>query len=167
MNRLDPMVVKCIVERIDSQTSLSNEFESNQQREMAFLAAWAALESTVKTVCSEYRRSKLLLIMDDWKAYLADLQNIKRPTIPEKSSFSLELNFLPEKREFIGALEYFGLPSDTIWALMDSEGKYRERRNKIAHSAAPFSKESTYREYLDETRKVIASLRERLETQLG
>lgn len=126
-----------LMQWIDSQVELSQEYDASSNREMAFLALWVALEFSVKRVAMRY-------------------------TGASKHSFSL-----PYKSIFNDSLVHFSLENCGLWDFMDSGKKYRARRNDIAHTAIPFRKESTYREYVDEAHKVIATLRARLEQQLS
>ena len=53
----------------------------------------------------------------------------------------LEPRSLPQKPEFIAALNQYGLMGDKVWKVMDSKGKFRRHRNEIAHVGKRFVNE--------------------------
>lgn len=126
-----------LLQWLDSQAELSQEYDASNNREMAFLALWTALEFSVKRVAMRHKGAL-------------------------KHSISL-----PQKIEFNNCLKHFSLGGCGLWDFMDSKKKYRIRRNELAHSATPFGTEKTYREYVNEAHRVIAVFRTRLGKQLS
>ena len=136
MPQLSKKDINELLQHIDSQVKLSQGYDSSSNREMAYLALWAALEFSVKRIHSRFK------------------------------GLAEHPMSLPREKDFKGCLSNFSLGKCGLWDLMDSKKKYRRRRNEIAHAAAPFGKEDTYREYLNTVQGVIAIFRGCLERQL-
>ena len=119
-------------------------YESVNQLETAYLARWAVLEKFVKAVTAEYRRCMLKHALRQWSAYV----NGNLPVHPkERLDTRLKAKHLPEKSEFIAALNYFGFDGAELWGIMGYEGKAKPRgfRNQIAHTGRRFTRVQQYK----------------------
>jgi phosphopantetheinyl transferase (holo-ACP synthase) len=141
MPRLPQSVAKEIRRFAKTRVELAAEYERRDQLETAYLARWAILERFVKAVVVEYRRQKLKRVLREWLAYL-DGKHSTQPR--EKPDVRLDANHFPERSEFIAALRYFGFDGAAVWKVMDSNGKPRGFRNKIAHTGRKFTKPLQY-----------------------
>jgi len=154
MNTLKPEVVKSLIDFRDKQLNLADEYETKQQYETAYLAIWAILEKFVKTVAYEYRREMLRKSLAEWTQYL-DGKRDKRPDTSPKCT--LDSISLPREKEFRSCLRYFGFNANDIWALMDSKGGFRIRRNVIAHHACQFGTPAKYEKMKSQMSDLIIS----------
>ena len=126
-----------LLQNIDTQIKQSQEYDLANNREMAYMALWVALEFSIKRV------------------YCLHKELSKAPIS------------LPREKEFLACLNYFHLEGCLLWDFMASKKKDRIRRNEIAHSATPFGSEKTYREYVNEAHRVIGVFRTCLERQFS
>lgn len=152
MNTLKPEVVKTLIDFRAVQELLAEVYENNKQHETAYLARWAILEKFVKTIAYEYRREMLRKSLAEWTDYL-DGKWDKRPDTTPKCA--LDAVTLPREKEFFSCLSYFGFNAKEIWALMDSKGRFRIRRNDIAHKAIRFGSKKKYEEMKTHMIKLI------------
>jgi len=142
MNTLKPEVIKNLIDFRALQELHAEVYENNKQYETAYLARWSILEKFVKTVAHEYRREMLRKSLAEWTDYLDGKLKQK----PRKPNCILAPNNLPEEKEFRACLTYFGFDADAVWELMDSNGRFRKRRNDIAHKAVRFGIKTKYEE---------------------
>jgi hypothetical protein len=129
-------------------------YENNKQYETAYLARWSILEKFVKTVATEYRRDFLRKSLAGWTDYLDGRLKQK----PRKPNTILESNSLPQEKEFRVCLNYFGFDAGVVWNLMDSNGRFRKRRNDIAHKATRFGIKTKYAEMKPHMVDLITSI---------
>lgn len=134
MNNLTNKVKEDLLEFRRAQDALASHYEKTENREMAYLVRWSILEKFVKVVATEYRLDLLRNSLNEW---LAHVEN-GNPKPSNKPKFSIEVNTLPKKQEFIKALQYYGFNGTDIWAVMDSSGKHRRHRNELAHTGKKF-----------------------------
>lgn len=152
MPRLPRKLAEEIQEFSHSRLALVHIYEDKQQHETAYLARWAILEKFVKTVVTEYRRELLKHSLIDWLGYVNG-QISKKPS--KQPQTRLLVTNLPEKRELINALNFYGYDGAAIWRVMDSEGKPRGFRNQIAHTGRQFTSERQYRKLSELLKKQI------------
>lgn len=141
-----------------SQEKLFLHYQSEQNHEMAYLVRWSILEKIVKTVATEYRRSLLIESLQEWLAHVK-----KNEPKPKKNpNTAVEFKTLPQKNEFIASLNYYGLNGQDMWLVMDSTGKHRQHRNKLAHTGKKFINYLLYTKLLTDmeklTNKVFAKI---------
>jgi len=160
MSTLKPEVVKNLIGIRELQLLHVEVYENNKQYETAYLALWSILEKFVKTVAYEYRREMLRSSLAEWTDYLDGKQE-KRPESAPKCI--LDAITLPKKNEFFACLNYFGFIAEKVWAVMDSQGRFRLRRNDIAHNAKRFGNKANYQEM----EKIMSGLIASIYGQLG
>lgn len=124
-----------------SRMDLVEFYEGKGQLETAYLARWAILERLVKVVVAEYRRDQLKAALLEWLEYARGKRQNRPSRDPETT---LEVRHLPEKREFVRALNYFGFNGRRLWGVMGATAKPRGFRNQIAHTGRRFTKKRQY-----------------------
>ncbi|GGO74645.1 hypothetical protein GCM10010982_37950 [Bowmanella pacifica] len=123
-------------------------YEAAESNEMAYLSLWAVLEKGLKIIEVVRKREELYEQVCAWKDYL-DGQNNKQPSAIK--SFSLqEPEKIPDVKVISGYMG--GLP--VVTEIMNTQSKngstkWRDRRNRIAHQAAPFGSNEKYEEFRD------------------
>ncbi len=132
--------VKKLVEYRNTQEVLWTKYKERNNLEMMYLVQWSILEKLVKVITIEYRRDILTKSMKSWLAHLDNGQE-KPDRTP---NFTVDVKVLPNKNELKAALDYYGLNSEIVWSVMDSEGKHRKRRNELAHSGKNFSNTESF-----------------------
>ena len=147
-------IVEELLEGREKQLLLVDEYENRKQFETAYLALWAILEKFTKTVAREYRREMLRKSLVKWNDYLDGRLEQK----PHKPNFTLDSHTLPKEGEFHKCLESFGFDSECVWNVMDSQGRFRKRRNEIAHTASRFGSEKKYAEMRQEILNLISTI---------
>lgn len=125
-----------------SRMDLVAFYEGKGQFETAYLARWAVLEKFVKAVVAEYRRDQLKASLFEWLQYVRRKQPRKPARSPETT---LEVRHLPERTEFVRALNYYEFDGRRLWSVMGATAKPRGFRNQIAHTGRRFTKELQYR----------------------
>jgi hypothetical protein len=125
-----------------THVSLSSEYESNGSYEMAFISLWSIIEHIMKPIASVSIRVKLKKSLNEWLVYAENPQSVTKPK--EIKNFQLEYTntTIPQISHIEDAVG--DLPK--LKVLMDSNKKYRKKRNSIAHRAEKLS-ESVYAEY--------------------
>lgn len=154
MSTLKPEVVKTLIDFRALQELHAEVYENNKQHETAYLARWSILEKFVKTIAYEYRREMLRKSLTEWTDYL----NGKLKQKPRRPNCILAPNNLPEEKEFRACLTRFGFDADAVWGLMDSNGRFRKRRNDIAHKAVRFGIKTKYEEMKPHMVDLITSI---------
>ena len=99
-----------------------------------------------------FARSQMELVSDYEEkdqletAYLARWAVLEKivKTVAKEWDNSWEANSLPRKKDFIAALDHFGLDGAGVWGVMDSQGKARGFRNQIAHTGRKFTRRVQY-----------------------
>lgn len=134
MEKLSVKVRKELRAFHDTQEKLISHYNSEQNYEMAYLVRWSILEKLVKTIAAEYRRDILVKSLQDWLTHLK--KDTPKPS--KKPNTAIDLITLPHKSEFIASLNYFGLNGDSLWSVMDSNGRHRRHRNELAHTGKKF-----------------------------
>ena len=134
-----------------TQENLIRHYQSDDNHEMAYLVRWSILEKVVKTIATEYRRNILIKSLQEWLAHVK--KNEPKPS--KNPNTSVELKMLPQKNEFISSLNYYGLNGQDMWLVMDSTGKHRQHRNKLAHTGKKFINYILYTKLLSDMEKLI------------
>lgn len=123
------------------QQLVANQFEQQANYPMAYLAHWAIVEDFAKSLAPLCRRADLENAIKQWSSYLLGEIKTKPKTIsigrfelPKEKSKSI-----PSEGVLLNVLDKKITPS--IFILLDTDGKYRKRRNKIAHFAENVSEE--------------------------
>ena len=129
-------------------------YQSEKNNEMAYLVRWSILEKVVKTVTSEYRRTNLIKSLEGWLSHIKS--GTKKPS--KNPSTVIELKVLPQKNEFLSALNYYGLIGNDMWTVMDSEGKHRRHRNELAHTGKKFMNFLLYQDLMSDMEKLTNKL---------
>ncbi|MDX9708585.1 MAG: hypothetical protein RBT64_03430 [Trichloromonas sp.] len=143
--------------------SLSSEYESNGSYEMAFISLWSILEHIMKPIATVSIMAKLKNSLNEWLVYVENPQSVTKPK--EIKNFQLEytnttIPQIAQIEDAVGALP-------KLKVLMDSNNKYRKKRNSIAHRAEKLS-DGVYAEYknavlgaLDELKNTLAKFEKR------
>ncbi|MER0170663.1 MAG: hypothetical protein DU489_08680 [Nitrosomonas sp.] len=151
-------ILEELIELEEINIKLSTEYEEKQSYEMAFIAIWSILERIMKSIASVEIRKRLRLNIDDWVKYLNDPEKVEKPdeirnfateytshAIPHISLIEAAIGDVPELKE-----------------LMNTKGKYRKKRNDIAHRADKMSK-AVYSDYkmaacaaIDELKRILS-----------
>ena len=134
----------------DKQDELAAYHEKNESWEMAYLAEWSILEHGIKQIVSFERKRQLLKKLIHWKVYLEGTSDKK----PKKGiqGCTFECQSIPKIGEINGILG--NQPS--IEKVLKSGGKYRDKRNRIAHRAEIFGRKSTYLNYKETLKEAIS-----------
>ena len=133
--------------------ALSLTYEKGSSFEMAFLSLWSILEQIMKLVASVSAKRKLEASLLEWTIYVQNPSSGKKPK--EIKNFQLEYDssssipMISQIEDVIG-----NVPK--LKELMDSNGKYRRKRNDIAHRAEKLSDKV----YLDYKEVTLAALNE-------
>ncbi|EIV1738042.1 hypothetical protein L7E62_004686 [Vibrio parahaemolyticus] len=143
--------------------ALSDSYESNGSYEMSYMALWTILEHILKPIASEGMKKKLQRSLHEWIDHLESPVSGKKP----KDIKSFKTEYSSTSIPPISLIEEAIGDVPKLKVLMDSNGKYRKKRNSIAHRAEKLSK-SIYSDYkstvilaLEELRVVLQSHTER------
>lgn len=134
-------------------------YEENKIYELAYLIKWQIVEGTIKEIAKAQRRLELIDNLNEWIQYLT--MNSKNQ--PSKiNSFSIDSDSIPNIElilKYFEKNELFNLTE-----LLQSKGKYRERRNAIAHRFSKFRSKSVYMDYAQKADAAIDELIEALKS---
>lgn len=144
-----------------AQENLIKRYHSDENYEMVYLVRWSILEKVVKTVAAEYRRILLIESLQEWLAHVK--KNEPKPT--KKPNTSIELKTLPQQKEFIACLNYYGLIGKSVWLVMDSNGKHRLHRNKLAHTGKKFINYLLYTKLVTDMEKLTHKVFKKIESK--
>ena len=126
----------------EKQKSAASGFEQSGSLEMAYIASWSTLEFAMKEVASVATRNKLRLQLMSWMSYLDKITS-DRPA--EIKSFAIQYTSDRIPNMSLVEQELGQLPA--LSEVMDTNKKYRKKRNNIAHHAEPFIKVDKYQDY--------------------
>lgn len=118
----------------ESQLALCLKHEANENYGLAYLAFWAVGEHFAKHLAHVWQRDQLKSELTRWQSFLNDSTS-SRPSDILVSSFKLACAVgvvIPSVKILKLALPVEVAPS--YYEMIDSERKYRRRRNTIAHS---------------------------------
>jgi len=154
---------KLILEQLQSnileKKELVHEYEEKGIYELAFLIRWQIVEETIKEIAKAQRRVSLLDNLNEWTEYLT-LSSKKQPK--KINSFSIDSDSIPNIEIILKYLEKKELLN--LSELLKSKGKYRERRNAIAHRFNRFRDKSVYMDYSQKVDMAIDELIEALKS---
>ena len=129
------------------------KYEDKKCQSYAYLSRWVVLERGLKSLYDSYNKQRIRKGATEWIEYLDG----KNKNAPNKiKDFSVQTRYIP-KYSFI--TELFG-ECNYLKVAIDSTGKYRKKRNKIAHKAEEFRSEKDYLSYkkaVDEAIKQLLS----------
>ena len=128
------------------QIAVAAEYEESHSYEMAYIAIWSILETSLKDITPHAKKIVLLRRINEWKDYLEDngrkplneigsFQCTRSNTIPPISLIEALLGDCPIIKEILNTKSKNG------------STKWRDKRNKIAHTAEGFQRFETYQEY--------------------
>ncbi len=131
----------------------SSSYEENKSFEMAYIAMWSVLEKGLHIYANDAVKHRLHTNVQKWDKYLSGTTKSKPEPI---GNFSLEhsnrtIPPVPLIESILGKMSQ-------VSKVLDSKGKYRIKRNKIAHEASRFINEDKYKEYKHELMKAIDQL---------
>jgi len=146
------------------QIAVAAEYEESQSYEMAYIAIWSILETSLKDITPHAKKIVLLKKINEWKNYLED--NGRKPQNKIGSFQCTRSNTIPP----ILLIEALLGDCPIIKEILNTESKngstkWRNKRNKIAHTAEGFQRFETYQEYknkllnvLDEFARALSSV---------
>ena len=142
----------------DTQENLVVRYEEKKCWEIAYLAKWSILEYGVKQVVGFEKKRQLLEKLIEWKNYIEGESGVR----PKKGiqGCTFECQSIPEMNRIRNILG--NLPK--MQEVLDPKGKYRNKRNNIAHRAEMFGRESTYLDYKNALEKAISELTSKAHT---
>ncbi len=144
----------------EEQDNRSERFEAEESFEMAYLARWHILEIAVRKIILKKKQDEIISLMKDWVDYTEERrpsrpQNTKIGTVPLQAS-----KYLPHYEQVI--LKEFG-KYGALCEAMKTGGKYRNKRNRIAHSADRLSRQNYYKYYKPVINQAISEIYNELE----
>lgn len=153
-----------IRDNIKEQNTLSKaqaeKYEAVECWSYAYLTRWIVLERGLKSLYDLHNRECIRTGASNWLNYLDG----KIPKVPEIiKDFSVQTLTIP-KPKFIK--ELLG-NCNSIQTALDSNNKYRPKRNRIAHKAEEFSSEKYYLGYREVVDKAIKQLLTKLSQKIN
>jgi len=146
------------LEHREKQELITSRFEESFSLEMAYIANWSTLEFAMKEIASIATENNLRLQIKSWMSYL----NKEISTCP-KDIKSFAIRYASDRIPNMSLIEQELGHMQALSEVMDTNKKYRKKRNNIAHHAEPFIKIDKYWDYkavinnaLDELQKTIA-----------
>lgn len=134
----------------DAQRKLQAVHEQSQSFGLAYLALWAILEDFATRLGPMCQRVELKRSLQEWLAFLNEeiLQTPKKIALvkfdfPKEAAVKIPANDLLQVLLKIESAINF-------YELLDTQARYRKRRNSIAHSGEVISKK-VYDEFRDKT----------------
>ena len=138
--------------------TLSSEYENNRSFEMAFISIWSIAEHIMKPIASISMKNKLQNSLNEWVKYIENPETKNKPKEFKSFQFEYSSTSIPS----IAQIESAVGPMPKLTTLMDSKGKYRKKRNGIAHRAEKIS-ETVYGDYKKAVLEALSELRNVLE----
>ena len=136
----------------EKKNQISN-YEDQGVFELAYLIKWQIVEETVKEIAIIQRRDNLLKSLKLWIDYLEDAESKKPKDI---KNFNLDSKTLPQTDLIKNFFE--GHEISSLADILDSDKKYRRRRNDISHRFDTYFSEKTYPEYSSKLDEAIKEL---------
>ena len=133
---------------------LSKKYEDIESFESAYLIKWQFIENTVKKIAERKRKEDVINALKLWLDYYEDNNNTK-PDNSKKIDLVIQSNSLPNEN-FLKKCFKTDMPA--LYITLNTDHKYRKKRNKIAHKFEPFHKVETYREYSEQLDNTITEL---------
>jgi hypothetical protein len=132
----------------EKQAKLQAANERGESFGMAYLAVWAVAEDFAMRLGPVSQRIELMRELKDWQDFLEGRSDKSPPKIPPgKFDFAKEKSkTIPSESSLQAVLPLDVAPK--LYVMLAPKGKYRNRRNSIAHSGEPVSK-AVYEEFRD------------------
>jgi hypothetical protein len=133
---------------------LSASYEENESYEMSFVALWTVLEHIMKPIASIGMQKELQSKLHEWSKHLEHPEVGRKPK--EIRSFNTE--YISTSIPSVSLIEVAIGEVPKLKKLMDSNGKYRKKRNNIAHRAEKLS-QKTFTDYKMTVQDAIIELK--------
>jgi len=144
----------------EAQDKRSDAFEDDNSYEMAYLARWYILEKAVRKITLKKRQDNKIKLMKAWVDYAEDGTS-KRPENYRIGVIPLQVSkYLPHYEQVI--VKFFG-NCPALLEVMKANGRYRNKRNRIAHSADKLSEKNYYKYYKPVINQAISELYREIE----
>lgn len=149
------------IKKHDSESkSKALKYENARCWSYAYLSRWVVLENGLKSLFDHHNKELIRKGALEWLEYL----DRKTDKVPNKiNNFSLKTQTIPAQKfinETLGTCQ-------SITEAIDSNNKFRKKRNKIAHTAEEFQSETKYLEYKEVVDKAIKQLITQLSTKIN
>lgn len=131
---------------------LISNYENKGIYELAYLIKWQIVEETVKEIAKIQRKENLLQSLKLWIDYLNNFK-LNKPKVIK--NFNLDSPSLPQIDLIKDYFEEYEIAA--LVDILDSDKKYRKRRNEISHRFEKYFSEKTYGDY---SRKLNESIKE-------
>jgi len=140
--------------------SQSEKYEKTRSWSYAYLTRWIVLEKGLKSLYDNHNKRLIRKGAAEWIDYL-DGKILKAP---EKiKDFSIQTKIIPSYKfvkDLLGTC-------NNIKIAIDSNDRYRSKRNRIAHKAEEFRSERHYMEYKEVLDKAIKQLLTKLSQKVN
>jgi len=156
--------IKELRDEIKKQNILSKKkaqkYETLECWSYAYLSRWVVLEKALKSLYDIYNKKRIRLGAVAWLEYLSGNDQ----KVPNKiKDFSVQTRNIPNPKflnECLGTC-------NKILDVIDSNKKYRPKRNVIAHKADEFSTEKVYLDYRKAVDAAITQLINKLSYKIN
>lgn len=139
------------------QLDISDEYQRLKSFEMAYIAKWVICEHIVKEVYVIHNDFEKLELLKLWVKFMEESQiskDLQKPKRLDTDSIISKKNNLPAYKEIVSIFH----DSRSVRLLLDPEGKYRSKRNNIAHKAEKLSEELYTQDYSPKLDEAINEL---------
>jgi len=140
------------------QERASQEFENADSFEMAYIAKWSICEHIIKELYIWQINHQTYCLMKEWVAYFDLLyasEKADKPNTTKIGNIIFKTDSLPEFQKFI--VEVYKNCKE-LHMIMDPKGKYRKKRNEIAHNASKLQKDTYKQDYSPKIDEAIKEL---------
>ena len=142
----------------------AKKYEDNKCWSYAYLSRWVVLERGLKSIYDSYNKQRIRESALEWICYLDG----KKTKVPNKiTDFSVQTRNIPQYNfisELIGTC-------NNVKVALDSNEKYRPKRNRIAHKAEEFRSKKDYLGYKnvvdDAIKQLLTKLTQKVNTNKG
>lgn len=128
-------------------------YEKKESYEMAYIYLWSILEKGLSLYANEAVKVKLQSQVKQWDKFLTGVSN-KRPAAIKSFNTEYKSRSIPQVTQIESMLGKM----NQVSKVLNTKGKWRIRRNNIAHNAADFYNAEKYKEYKYELLKAIDEL---------
>ena len=149
---------KKFIELRSQQEGLAIEHEEQPSYEMAYLSRWCILEKILKILHTQIKADEIhIRVRKWWEEYLSNpASNQSEPLGPLNLK---EAQRIPQ----VEVIEkHLGRELPITKEIMNSDAKWRRKRNRIAHQAEPFSGTKKYNEFRDKILQGISEIEQAL-----
>ena len=143
------------VELRKEQEELASDYEEKSSYEMAYLSRWYVLEKILKLLDAERRKKQLYREICEWKEYLENSCSNQPKPITNYLFNLKEAKTIPDVEKI---KDYLDCELRIIKEIMNTQGRWRRRRNDIAHRAVSFGRKETYEEYRNKIKEGISEI---------